>query len=153
MFCLLTCCLSLKTASRQINACSEPQSIEWEAVDDGYESQNFELKNQTVLHISTEGLYLINLRISYRTAYGLCEPGKDFVLVVRVTQYHRNYESEREIISAEESMICRDYWFQSITMNRAIRLEADTSLRVKINQKSCTFVSWTKNSHLDVTYV
>ncbi|KAF4113272.1 uncharacterized protein LOC131540880 [Onychostoma macrolepis] len=138
---------------RQMHACSEQQPIEWLDVDGGYDSQNFKLENQTVLHISTEGLYLINLRISYRTAYGHCDPGTDLILVVSVTQEHRNYEREREVINAEESMICRDYWFQSITMNRVIRLEAGTSLRVRINQNSCKFVNWVKNSHLDVTYV
>lgn len=154
VFCFLTFCLSLKTALRQMLDCSEQQPIEWLDVDDGYDdSQNFKMENQTVLHISTEGLYMINLRISYRTDYGHCEPGTDLTLVVNITQQHRNYEREREIISATESMICRDCWFQSITMNRAIRLEAGTSLRVRINQKSCKFVSWVKNSHLDVTYV
>ncbi|XP_026067224.1 uncharacterized protein LOC113049258 [Carassius auratus] len=138
---------------RQMHACSEQQPIEWLEVDDGYDSQNFKLENHSVLHISTERLYLINLRISYRVAHGQCEPGTELTLVVNVTQQHRNYEKEREIISAKESMVCRDYWFQSITMNRAIRLEAGTNLRVRINQKSCMFFSWVKNSHLDVTYV
>ncbi len=153
VFCFKTYFLSLKTALRQMHVCSEQQPIEWLDVDDGFDSQNIMLENQTVLHISTEGLYLINLRISYRTSYGHCKPGTDLTLMVNVTQQHRNYEREREIISAKESVICRDYWFQSITMNRAIRLEAGTSLRVRINQDSCKFVNWVKNSHLDVTYV
>lgn len=148
----MTYSLSLKIAVRQIDACSEQQPIEWMNVDDGYDSQNFKLENQTVLHIFTKGLYLINLRISYRTAHGQCEPSTEhFTLVVIVTQQHRNYEREIEIIRAIESMTCRDYWLQSITLNRAIMLEAGTSLRVRINQESCKFVSWVKNSHLDVS--
>ncbi|XP_016310445.1 uncharacterized protein LOC107664402 [Sinocyclocheilus anshuiensis] len=139
--------------ARQIDACSEQQCIEWVDVDDGYDSQNFKLENQTVLHIFTKGLYLINLRMSYRIAYGQCKPSTDHLtLVVIVTQHHSNYGREREIISAKESMICRDYWLQSITLNRAIMLEAGTSLRVRINQESCKFVNWVKNSHLDVSF-
>ncbi|XP_052448781.1 uncharacterized protein LOC128007603 [Carassius gibelio] len=137
---------------RHTDACSEQHPIEWVDVSDGYDSQNFKLENQTVLHISTKGLYLINLRISYRIAHGQCKPSTEHLsLVVNVTQQHRNYEIERAIISAKESMICRDYWLQSITLNRAIMLEAGTSLRVRINKESCKFVSWVKNSHLDVS--
>ncbi|KAI2664670.1 WD repeat-containing protein 41 [Labeo rohita] len=136
----------------QIDACSEQQPIKWFNKNHGSDSQHFKLENQTVLYIVTKGLYLINLRISYRIAHGQCEAITDHLtLVVNVTQQHRNYKGEREIISAKESMICTEYWLQSITLNKAIMLEAGTSLRVRINQKSCKFVNWFSNSHLDVT--
>ncbi|XP_043095834.1 uncharacterized protein LOC122345606 [Puntigrus tetrazona] len=138
---------------RQMDPCSEQQPIEWLEVSDGYNSENFKLENRTVLHVSSKGLYIINLRISYRTAYNLCEPDTVSTLVVNVTQHHRNYPRERELVSATETMICRDCLSQSITVNRAVGLEAGTILRVRINQNSCKFVNWVKNSHLDVTFL
>ncbi|KAK7164602.1 hypothetical protein R3I94_003095 [Phoxinus phoxinus] len=137
----------------QSDACSEEQPINWNIIDDGNDSQNFKLENQTVLHVFTKGLYLINLRISYRVYNNQCESHSDpevLTLEVNVSQKHRNYDREREVISGKESMLCRDYWLQSITLNRVIMLEADTSLRVKLNKKSCKFV---RNRHLEVTYL
>ncbi|XDV20757.1 hypothetical protein PO909_026019 [Leuciscus waleckii] len=141
---------------KQFGACSEEQPIKWKIINDGNDYQNFKLENQTVLHVFTKGLYLINLRISYRVPYNQCRPHSDsefLPLEVRVSQKHSNYEKEREVISGMESMLCKDYWLQSITLNRVIMLEADTSLRVKLNKKSCKFVNWSRNSHLEVTYL
>lgn len=123
-------------------------------MDDGIDSQNFKLENQTILHVFTKGLYLINLRISYRVVYNQCDPNSELLtLEVNVSQKHSNYEIEREVISGKESMFCRNFWLQSITLNRVIMLESETTLRVKINKKSCKFVNWVRNSHLDVTYL
>lgn len=123
-------------------------------MDDDNDSQNFKLENETVLHVFTKGLYLINLRISYRVAHNQCDPDSELLtLEVTVSQENSNYEEEREVISGKESMFCRNYWLQSINLNRVIMLESETSLRVKINKKSCKFVSWVRNSHLDVTHL
>ncbi|XP_077096654.1 uncharacterized protein LOC143748519 [Siphateles boraxobius] len=143
-------------AGKQFGACSEELPIKWNIINDGNDSPNFKLENQTVLHVFTKGLYLINLRISYRVVYNQCKPHSDpefLTLEVSVSQKHSNYEKEREVISGKESMLCRDYWLQSITLNRVIMLEADTSLWVKLNKKSCKFLNWVKNSHLEVTYL
>lgn len=157
-WCFVKSCLvfSLKSARNQFGACSEEQPIKWNIINDGNDSQNFKLENQTVLHVFTKGLYLINLMISYRVPYNQCKPHSDpefLTLEVSVSQKHSNYEKEREVISGKETMLCRDYWLQSITLNRVIMLEADTSLRVKLNKKSCKFVNWVRNSHLEVTYL
>ncbi|KAK2912048.1 hypothetical protein Q8A67_004181 [Cirrhinus molitorella] len=52
------------------DACLEQQPIKWRRVDYGYNSPDFSLEDQTVLYVVSKGLYLINLRISYRIVYG-----------------------------------------------------------------------------------
>ncbi|KAK9975015.1 hypothetical protein ABG768_023079 [Culter alburnus] len=144
----------LISAGNQFVDCSEEQPIKWDIMNDDNDAQNFKLENQTVLHVFTKGLYLINLRIYYRVAYNQCDPNSELLtLKVNVSQKHSDYEKEREVISAQESMICRNYWLQSITLNRVIMLQSETSLRVTINKKSCKFVSRARNSHLAVTSI
>ncbi|ROI27795.1 hypothetical protein DPX16_23117 [Anabarilius grahami] len=140
----------LTSARNQFGDCSEEQPIKWDIMNDDNDSQNFKLENQTVLHFFTKGLYLINLRFSYRIVYNQCDPSELLTLEVNVTEKHSNYKKERVVISGTESMICRNYSLQSITLNQVILLESETSLRVKINKDSCKFVS---KGNLDVTSI
>lgn len=139
------------------NACPQEQSTEqlihWRQMSDGLDYQHFNLTDTSVLHVLTKGLYLINLRISYRIVRDICQHNDKPKLEVKVTQQHNNYMMERDVITAVESMQCILYWRQSVTLNRVIMLEDDTALRVKINSKTCKYVDWHLNSHLDITYL
>ncbi|XP_051966554.1 uncharacterized protein LOC127632102 [Xyrauchen texanus] len=130
------------------------QLIQWIMINNGLDSANFKLINDSHLNVFRKGLYLISIRISYRILDEQCQPNDDpIILKVQVTQQHSNYLEERAVITGLETMPCLTYWVHSISLNRVIMLEADTTLRVTINPKSGRFVQWTKNSHFEVTYL
>ncbi|XP_003198686.2 uncharacterized protein [Danio rerio] len=133
----------------------EKQLLEWYWRNESPYLDNFNLKNATELHISKKGLYLINLKMSYRIAYGQCQDNTDKIMTleVNVTQEHSNYEGERVILKGSESMLCSEYWLQSMTLSRPIMLEDNSSLRVRIKKDNFKFVSWSETTYLDVTYL
>lgn len=141
------------------NACPQDQSTEqlipvhWRQMSDGPGYQHFNLTDTSVVHVLTKGLYLINLRISYRTLRNMCQHKDKPMLEVKVTQQHSNYGNERDVITAVESMQCVEFWRQSVTLNKVITLEDDTALRVKIESKTCKYINWHFSSHLEVTYL
>ncbi|XP_065127522.1 uncharacterized protein [Paramisgurnus dabryanus] len=144
----------LRPARSMDNDCPEhpiKRLVQWDQLSEGLDHQHINLTTSSV-DVLTEGLYLINLRISYRVLNSVqCEKADELVLNVYITQQHSNYKEEIEVRTATESMPCKQYWMQSVALNKVIRLEANTALRVKINSKSCKFVSWFQNTHLDVT--
>ncbi|XP_056312917.1 uncharacterized protein LOC130228511 [Danio aesculapii] len=135
-------------------SCPEKQPVEWNWRNESPYLDNFKLEKSTELYISTKGLYWINLKISYRIAYDQCKGNANQILTLEanVTQEHSNYEQERVILKGRESMLCREYWLQSMTLSQSVMLEANSSLRVRINQDNCKFVSWFETTFLDVTY-
>ncbi|CAM4542172.1 unnamed protein product [Leuciscus chuanchicus] len=81
---------------KQFGGCSEEQPIKWNIINDGNDYQNFKLENQTVLHVFTKGLYLINLRISYRVPYNQCRPHSDSeFLPLEVTGHRTRWRGAR----------------------------------------------------------
>ncbi|XP_055055460.2 uncharacterized protein [Misgurnus anguillicaudatus] len=145
-----------RPAESMTNDCLQHQTetlVQWVRLSEGLDHQHINLTNNSVLKVLTEGLYMINLRISYRVLHNQCKSSDkpEAKLFVNITQQHSNYDAEILVRSAAESMPCKQYWMQSVALNKVIKLEANTDLRVKINSESCKFVNWSKNTHLDVT--